>query len=58
MPYSPLLVKPFRDELVVASVKELNTAADVDSFMADKKESPWSYLTQYAAVLPALPAPP
>lgn len=37
MPYSPLLVKPFRDELVVASVKELNTAADVDSFMADKK---------------------
>lgn len=33
MPYSPLLVKPFRDELIQVGVKELNTADDVDQFM-------------------------
>ena len=31
MPYSPLLVKPFRDELVTTGVKELLTPQDVDS---------------------------
>lgn len=34
MPYSPLLVKPFRDELTVAGVQELRTAADVDDAFA------------------------
>ncbi len=33
MPYSPLLVKPFRDELTEVGVKELLTPADVDQFM-------------------------
>lgn len=37
MPYSPLLIKPFRDELVVSSVKELLTADDVDAFMKNMK---------------------
>ena len=36
MPYSPLLIKPFRDELVDAGVKELLTPDDVDALM--KKE--------------------
>ena len=31
MPYSPLLVKPFRDELVDTGVKELLTPQDVDN---------------------------
>ena len=31
MPYSPLLVKPFRDELVETGVKELLTPQDVDN---------------------------
>ncbi|RAJ87922.1 putative YphP/YqiW family bacilliredoxin [Chitinophaga dinghuensis] len=34
MPYSPLLIKPFKDEIVDAGVKELLTAADVDKVMA------------------------
>ena len=33
MPYSPLLIKPFRDELVVTGVQELLTADDVDKAM-------------------------
>ncbi|NSL88800.1 BrxA/BrxB family bacilliredoxin [Chitinophaga sp. Mgbs1] len=33
MPYSPLLIKPFRDELTEVGVKELLTPADVDQFM-------------------------
>ncbi len=36
MPYSPMLVKPMREELTQAGVKELLTAADVDAFMNDK----------------------
>lgn len=37
MPYSPLLVKPMRDELTSAGVKELTTAQDVDAWMAEKE---------------------
>ena len=37
MPYSPLLVKPMREELTSAGVKELLTAQDVDAFMAEKQ---------------------
>jgi bacilliredoxin len=36
VPYSPLLVKPMRDELTLLGVEELLTAADVDRFVADK----------------------
>lgn len=36
MPYSPMLVKPMREELTNAGVKELLTPQDVDAFMADK----------------------
>jgi len=36
VPYSPLLVKPMREELTSVGVKELLTAADVDAFMAEK----------------------
>ena len=36
MPYSPLLVRPMREELTSAGVKELLTAQDVDDFMAEK----------------------
>ncbi|HVR11237.1 MAG TPA: BrxA/BrxB family bacilliredoxin [Thermoanaerobaculia bacterium] len=36
MPYSPLLVKPMREELTQVGVKELLTAADVDAFMNEK----------------------
>jgi putative YphP/YqiW family bacilliredoxin len=36
MPYSPLLVKPMREELTRAGVKELMTAADVDAFINEK----------------------
>lgn len=35
MPYSPLLVKPMREELTVLGVEELFTAADVERFMAE-----------------------
>jgi len=37
MPYSPLLVKPFRDEVVEVGVKDLQTSADVDTFFANQK---------------------
>lgn len=33
MPYSPLLVKPFRDELTTVGVQELITPDDVDEIM-------------------------
>jgi putative YphP/YqiW family bacilliredoxin len=36
MPYSPLLVRPMRDELTSLGVQELLTAADVDAWMGDK----------------------
>jgi putative YphP/YqiW family bacilliredoxin len=37
MPYSPLLIKPFRDEVVTVGVKELLTTEDVDNFFSNKK---------------------
>jgi putative YphP/YqiW family bacilliredoxin len=33
MPYSPLLVKPFRDELTTVGVEELTTSDQVDKMM-------------------------
>jgi putative YphP/YqiW family bacilliredoxin len=36
MPYSPMLVKPMREELTQAGVRELTTASDVDAFIADR----------------------
>lgn len=36
MPYSEMLVRPMREELTSAGVKELRTAQDVDAFMAEK----------------------
>jgi putative YphP/YqiW family bacilliredoxin len=36
VPYSPLLVKPMRDELTSIGVEELLTPEDVDRFMAEK----------------------
>lgn len=36
MPYSPMLVRPMREELTSAGVKELLTPQDVDAFMAEK----------------------
>ena len=36
MPYSPLLVKPMREELTSAGFLELQSAEDVDRFMAEK----------------------
>jgi hypothetical protein len=36
MPYSPLLVRPMRDELTSIGVQELLTPQDVDAFMAEK----------------------
>ncbi len=36
MPYSPLLVRPMRDELTTLGVRELVTAKDVDDFMNEK----------------------
>lgn len=36
MPYSPLLVKPMREELTSTGVQELLSAADVDAFMNEK----------------------
>lgn len=36
MPYSPLLVKPMREELTSIGVQELLTAQDVDAFMNEK----------------------
>lgn len=37
MPYSPLLVKPMREELSSIGVQELMTAEDVDAFMSQKE---------------------
>jgi putative YphP/YqiW family bacilliredoxin len=37
VPYSPLLVKPMREELSQAGVEELLTAADVDRWMEQKE---------------------
>lgn len=37
MPYSPLLVKPMREELTRLGVDELQTADAVDQFMQDQK---------------------
>ncbi len=37
MPYSPLLVKPMREELTAAGVEELLTATDVDRWMAQRE---------------------
>ena len=36
MPYSPMLVKPMREELTQIGVMELLTPADVDAFMNEK----------------------
>jgi len=38
MPYSPLLVKPMREELTAAGVQELLSAEDVDRFMEEGRE--------------------
>ncbi len=35
--YSPLVVKPMREELVAAGFEELMSAADVDRFMSEKQ---------------------
>ncbi len=35
--YSPLLVKPMREELVAAGFEELRSAEDVDRFMSEKE---------------------
>ena len=37
MPYSPMLVKPMREELTAAGVEELLTPADVDRWMNEKQ---------------------
>jgi putative YphP/YqiW family bacilliredoxin len=37
MPYSPLLVKPMRDELTALGVRELLSAKDVDDFLNEKE---------------------
>ena len=37
MPYDPRLVQPMRDELTGIGFKELLTAVDVDTFMAEKR---------------------
>ena len=34
--YSPLLVRPMREELTSIGVRELRDAAEVDSFLAEK----------------------
>ena len=39
MPYSPLLVKPMREELTAIGFEELMTADAVDAFMAAKDET-------------------
>jgi putative YphP/YqiW family bacilliredoxin len=36
MPYSPLMVRPMREELTSIGVRELMTPEDVDTFMAEK----------------------
>jgi len=37
VPYSPLLVRPMREELTSAGVQELTSPDDVDRFMAEKQ---------------------
>jgi putative YphP/YqiW family bacilliredoxin len=37
MPYSPLLVKPMREELVTVGFSELVTPEDVDRFLAERE---------------------
>ena len=37
MPYSPMLVKPMREELASAGVEELLTPADVDRWMGQRE---------------------
>lgn len=37
MPYSPLFLKPFRDELTAVGVQELTTPQDVDNIMNETK---------------------
>ncbi|HEV8628796.1 MAG TPA: BrxA/BrxB family bacilliredoxin [Thermoanaerobaculia bacterium] len=37
MPYSPMLVKPMREELTSAGVEELLTAADVDRWLGQRQ---------------------
>ena len=37
MPYSPLLVKPFREELIQTGIQELTTAQAVDDIMKQNK---------------------
>jgi len=37
VPYSPLLVKPMRDELTAVGVRELLSAKDVDDYMNEKE---------------------
>src|SRR5687767_13991435 len=37
MPYSPMLVKPMRDELTAAGVEELLTGADVERWMNERQ---------------------
>ena len=36
MPYDPVLVQPFRDELISAGVRELRSGSEVDEVMNDK----------------------
>lgn len=39
MPYSPLMVRPMRDEVTAIGFEELMTADDVDRFMTNKEGS-------------------
>lgn len=39
MPYSPMLVRPMKEELTTIGFEELLTPEDVDRFMADKRGS-------------------
>jgi len=39
VPYNPILVRPMREELLSAGVEELQTADEVDRFMAQKEGS-------------------
>lgn len=39
MPYSPMIVRPMKEELTAIGFDELLTPEDVDSFMADKSGS-------------------
>ncbi len=37
MPYDPIMIQPFRDELTILGVKELLTAKDVDNALNNNK---------------------